>query len=299
MSGLLKKVLVWSLITLIIVVATACGQNQEKKVVIASKPFSESYILAEMLTLIIEAETDIVVEKKFGIAGGTSNIQPAMEKGEIDMYPEYTGTSWLFVLKQDLVNDPQELYQKTKEMYMNEYNFVWSGLYGFNNTYALAVKKSVSEDMGIKSYTDLANNSPKLVFGAEYDFYERDDGFNALTDLYGFDFKSTEELDIGLKYAAIGGGDVDVINAFSTDGLLQEYNMVVLEDDMNFFPAYHGGTVIRKEVLEMYPELDAVIELLTDLITDEEMIMMNFEVDKENKDPRDVAETFLIRKGLL
>ncbi len=133
-----KKTLGLGLLCMVLIMMTGCTQ-EEKKVVVASKPHSEQYILAEMITQLIEAHTVIIVEKKLGIGGGTANIHPAMTKGEIDIYPEYSGTGWLFVLKQELVNDPKELYEKTKEMYKNEYNIEWLDLYGFNNTYALAI----------------------------------------------------------------------------------------------------------------------------------------------------------------
>lgn len=294
----MKKFLAAGLIAVLMLGLIGCSSEQ-KKVVVASKPHSEQYILAEMISLLIETHTDIAVEKKLGIGGGTSNIQPAMLKGEIDIYPEYSGTGWLFVLKQDLVNDPQVLYEKTKEMYQTEYNIEWLDLYGFNNTYALAIRSSIAEELGIESYSDLGKKGKDLVFGAEYDFYEREDGFPALSDLYGFDFKDKKELDIGLKYAAIGSGEVDVINAFSTDGLLAEYDLKVLVDDQFYFPSYQATTLVRGETLEAYPELKAVLNKLAGQISDAEMIQMNYDVEKNNMDPVQVAKDFLEAKGLL
>jgi len=294
----MKKFLAAGLIAVLMLGLIGCS-SEEKKVVVASKPHSEQYILAEMISLLIETHTDIAVEKKLGIGGGTSNIQPAMLKGEIDIYPEYSGTGWLFVLKQDLVNDPQVLYEKTKEMYQTEYNIEWLDLYGFNNTYALAIRSSIAEELGIESYSDLGKKGKDLVFGAEYDFYEREDGFPALSDLYGFDFKDKKELDIGLKYAAIGSGEVDVINAFSTDGLLAEYDLKVLVDDQFYFPSYQATTLVRGETLEAYPELKAVLNKLAGQISDAEMIQMNYDVEKNNMDPVQVAKDFLEAKGLL
>lgn len=293
-----KKVLALGLVMMLLIGTVGCTQ-EEKRVVVASKPHSEQYILAEMIAQLIEAHTNITVEKKLGIGGGTSNIQPAMLKGEIDIYPEYTGTGWLFVLKQDLINDPQELYMKTKDMYKAQYNIEWLDLYGFNNTYALAIRASIAEELGIETYSDLGLKGNDLVFGAEYDFYEREDGFPALSKAYGFDFRDKKELDIGLKYGAIGSGEVDVINAFSTDGLLAEYDLKVLEDDQYYFPSYHGATLIRSEVLEKYPELKDVLNKLSGQISDDEMIQMNYDVEKNNIDPVQVAKDFLEKKGLL
>lgn len=124
--------------------------------VIASKPMAESYIIAEMMGQLIEANSDIKVEYKMGIGGGTSNIQPAMEAGEIDMYPEYTGTGWLFVLKNELVTDAEALYEGVKTQYQEKYNFVWLDRYGFNDTYALAIDKTKADNLGINTFSDLA-----------------------------------------------------------------------------------------------------------------------------------------------
>ena len=295
----MKRILAGLILTSILLTLTACSSQEPKTVVIASKPHSEQYILAEMLSLLIENHTDIKVEKKLGIGGGTSNIHPAMLSGDFDIYPEYTGTGLLFVLKENLITDSDELYKRVQDRYLEEYNIKWLGLYGFNNTYALAVKESTAQTYNLETYDDLALASKDLVFGAEYDFFERDDGYEALKDAYGFEFKDTKEMDIGLKYEAIGSDEVDVINAFSTDGLIKQYNLKVLEDNKNFFPAYQAATLIRKETLDKYPEIEEVLEKLTGQISDDEMIQMNYQVEKENMDPRDVAEQFLKAKGLI
>ena len=287
------------LLTALMMTFVACTPQSQKTVVVASKPHAEQYILAEMISLLIETHTDITVEKKIGIGGGPANIHPAMMNGEIDIYPEYTGTGLLFVLKDDLIVDPAELYDSVKSRYMEEYNLQWMGLYGFNNTYALTVKGPTAEKYNLETYEDLALASKDLVFGAEYDFFEREDGYEALKNTYGFEFKDTTEMDIGLKYEALESDQVDVINAFSTDGLIKQYGLKVLKDSKNFFPSYQAATIIRKETLDKYPELEGVLEKLTGQISDEEMIDMNYQVEKENKDPKDVAEKFLKDKGLI
>lgn len=294
----MKKWMGLVLLVMLVLLAAGC-QNQEKKVVIASKPMAESYIIAEMMGQLIEANSDIKVEYKMGIGGGTSNIQPAMEASEIDIYPEYTGTGWLFVLKNELVTDPETLYEGVKSQYQEKYNFAWLDRYGFNDTYALAMDKSKADSMGINTFSDLAAQSNNLSLGAEYDFYEREDGYPGLVTAYGFNFKETKELDIGLKYKAIGEGQVDVINNFSTDGLLAEYDLKVLKDDKGFFPAYEAATVIRQEILDKYPELEGILNKLAGQISDEEMQQMNYYVEKENRDAGDVAAEFLKAKGLL
>ena len=286
-----------ALLVFVLLFSMGCGSEQ-KKVVIACKPMTEQYILAEMLTYLIENNTDIVVEQKLGIGGGTSNIQPAMISGDIDIYPEYTGTGWLFVLKQDLIKDPTELYNAVKKKYQSEYGIIWSGLYGFNDTYGIAVKETLAKKYGLKTYSDLAAVSKNLDFGAEYDFYEREDGYPGLKSTYRFDFDQKTELDIGLKYEAIKQNQVDAINVFSTDGRLKQYGLKVLADDKNFFPSYYCATLIREETLKKYPELKKVLALLDGQISNDEMTAMNYMVEIEKKDPKEVAIDFLEKKGL-
>lgn len=294
-----KKIGIVILMLSLVLSLSGCNSDEEKTVVVASKPHSEQYILAEMISQLIEADTDIKVEKNLGIGGGTANIHPALLEGDIDIYPEYTGTGWLFVLKEDLINDPNELYESVKARYQEEFDVSWLDLYGFNNTYALAIDRSLAEELNINTYSDLAKVSDQLTFGAEYDFYEREDGYPGLTETYGFEFKDTVELDIGLKYEAIASGQVDVINAFSTDGLLKKYDLKVLEDDKNYFPAYHATTLVRNETLEKYPELEEVLNKLANQISDEEMIQLNYYVENDKRDPEEVAREFLLSKGLI
>ncbi|GMB00366.1 glycine betaine ABC transporter substrate-binding protein [Pelosinus sp. IPA-1] len=296
----MKNRLIVMLITVIFVfIAAGCSPNSsQKSVVVASKPHTEQYVLAELITQLIEGNSDIKVVQKLGIGGGTANIQPAILKGEIDIYPEYTGTGWLYVLKEKPESDSGKLYEELKSKYIEQYNMKWLGLYGFNDTYALAVKKSVADKYNLVTYSDLAKVSENLVFCAEADFYEREDGFKGLEKTYNYHFKDKKEIDIGLKYEAIDSGQVDVINAFSTDGLLKKYDLKVLKDDKNFFPSYFAATVVRNDTLKKYPELEKILGRLDGKISEEEMIEMNYAVEKDKKDPKEVAKAFLVKKGL-
>ncbi|MCJ7688569.1 MAG: glycine/betaine ABC transporter substrate-binding protein [Clostridiaceae bacterium] len=295
----MKKRMLTGLFCMVVLFSiSGCGKST-KKVVVASKPVTEQYILAEMISQLIEADTDIEVEKTLGIGGGTSNIHPAMVKGDIDIYPEYTGTGWLFVLKKELISDPKEMYASVKSEYKEKYNIEWLGLYGFNDTYTLAVKDSLAKEYKINTYSDLAKVSENLIFGAEPDFFVRPDGYEGLKKTYTINFKTNSQMDIGLKYAAIEANKVDVINAFSTDALLKKNNLIALVDDKNFFPSYQAATLIRGETLEKYPELKEVLEKMTGQISEKVMIDMNYEVESEKKDPADVAKGFLKLKGLL
>lgn len=294
-----RKWFVSILALLLVVVVAGCAGGARKKVVVASKPHTEQYILAEMLAQLIEKHSDIKVERKFGIGGGTANIHPAMVKGEVDIYPEYTGTGWLYVLKREPLSDAQAVYRQVGEEYRRQFKIKWLGLYGFNNTYALAMPRALAEQWQLETFSDLARHSDAFTFGAEYDFFEREDGYNGLVKAYGFRFKGRKDMDIGLKYEAVKSGQVNVINAFSTDGQLQQYQMKVLRDDRNYFPTYYAATLVKEETLQKYPELEGVLNRLSGKISDQEMTDLNYQVEIDKKEPAAVATQYLQRKGLL
>ncbi len=265
---------------------------------VATKPMTEQYIMGEMLDLVIEEKTDLEVELTQGVGGGTSNIQPAMESGEFDLYPEYTGTAWNAVLKEtDLYSEDK--FSELAQRYKDDYNFSWAGMFGFNDTYGIAMSREVAERYNISTYSDLRAHADKLTLGAEYDFFEREDGYKALCDTYDLEFKSTMDMDIGLKYQAMDQGSIDVMIIFTTDGKLTSSDAVVLEDDKGFFPSYVCGNVVRQQVLDEHPELTDVLATLNDTITDTEMARMNYEVEVEGKEPRDVAREFCKEKNLV
>ena len=249
------------------IAGAAFFRSQSKDTIhIATKPMTEQYVLGEMLDLLIEQDTDLDVELTQGVGGGTSNIQPAMESGEFDLYPEYTGTAWNMVLKQEGLYT-EELFDTMQQSYNDDYSMQWMGMYGFNNTYGLVVRREIAEQYDLHTYSDLSAVADQLVFGAEYDFFEREDGYDALCETYGLNFKATMDLDIGLKYQAINQGQIDVMVIFTTDGQLSASDVVVLEDDKQFYPSYLCGNVIRNEVLEDHPELKEVFRKLTGIIS--------------------------------
>lgn len=277
-----------------------CFSKEEKEVInIATKPMTEQFILSEMLKQIIEEDTDLEVEITKGIGGGTSNIHPALVKGDFDMYPEYTGTGWSFVLKEKDIPDDKTLYKELSEKYEKEYDLKWVGLYGFNNTFGLVVRKDIGEKYNIKTYSDLAKYANELTFGAEYDFYEREDGFDALCKAYGFKFKKSVDLDIGLKHKAINNKEIDVMNVFTTDGQLSTSDVILLKDDKNFYNTYYCGTVVRKDILEKHPELEKALMKMENIITEEEMAKLNYKVESEGLDEVKVAQDFLKEKNII
>ncbi len=272
---------------------TTINTAPKADIVIGSKPQTEQYILVEILKQMIEEQTDLKVKLTGGIGGGTSNIHPAMLKGDIDMYPEYTGTSWLFVLKNPPMSDQNALFKQLQEAYAQRYNMNWYNTYGFNNTYTLIIDKEFAKANNIKTFSDLSQYSQNLRFGAEFDFFEREDGFNQFNELYQFQFKSILRLDINLKYQAFNQNEIDVMLAFTTDALINQEGYQVLIDDQQYFPSYYAGTVINQSTLDKYPQLKPVLDQLTDVISNEQMAEMNYQVDVLKKDIKTVAKTFI------
>lgn len=292
------KLVILGLFIVIFGVYFSLNSKKDKTINIATKPMTEGYILGQMLTELIEQDTDLKVNITNGVGGGTSNIHPAIVKGEFDLYPEYTGTSWEAVLKKEASYDESKFDELQKE-YKEKYNLEYVNLYGFNNTYGLAVNKDIAEKYNLKTYSDLAKVSNNLIFGAEYDFFEREDGYKELQKIYNMDFKKKIDMDIGLKYQAMKDKKIDVMVIFTTDGQLAISDVVVLEDDKKMYPSYRAGTVIRSEILSEYPELKPVLEKLNNILDDKIMADLNYQVESEGKKPEDVAREYLQEKGLL
>lgn len=267
---------------------------------VATKPITEQFILGEMLKALIEGNSEYSVEVTKGIGGGTSNIHPAMEKGEFDLYPEYTSSGWSIVLKHDgkTVSD-DEMFEKLNEEYNENYDMSWIGLYGFNNTYALVARKATAEKFGFKTTSEMAAVSEDLIFGANPDYIEREDGFGVLKETYNLNFKEVKDIDIGLKYQAIENGDIDITNGYTTDAQLSRDDVVVLEDDKKLQLNYFCSTIVRNDALENYPGLEEILMKMDGILTDKEMASLNYKVEVEGENEADVAKAFLLEKGLI
>ena len=296
----MKKYMKNGLLALFIGLVFLSGCESKKDTIhIATKPMSEQFILGEMLALLIEENSDLHVKITKGVGGGTSNIHPAMIKGDFDLYPEYTGTGWLVILKKDTLLPPDQLFSELQKEYSREYGLKWVAPYGFNNAYSLAVSNERAKKYNLKTFSDLALYPDLFTFGAEYDFYEINDGYADLCAYYNLKFKKNLDMDIGLKYEAMRSGKIDVINIFTTDGQLSHANLTILKDDKHFFPSYYCATIVREETLKEHPELERILEKMNGILTDQEMADMNYKVDVEHRTEREVAVEFLKKKGLL
>lgn len=271
--------------------------GKHDKIEIASKPTSEGYILAELVGELIKHDTNLQVNITHGVGGGTSNIHPAMVKEDFDMYPEYTGTSWQIVLKK---SEPYKdaYFDVLSKEYQSKYKLRWQGMFGFNNTYSLGISADLAKKYNIKTFSDLAIYAENFTFGAEYDFFEREDGYKALVDKYKLHFKRVVDMDNGLKYQALYDKKIDVMTVFTTDGQIADPRIVVLEDNLGLYPRYMAGMVVREEILKKHPELKVTLEKINGLIDETTMADLNKKVEIEKENPRDVAREFLEEKGL-
>jgi osmoprotectant transport system substrate-binding protein len=292
-----KITIVLTLALAAILFFTGCAKNDS--ITIGSKDFGENIVIAEMLSQLVETHTDLKVNRKLNLGGTFVNFN-AIKNNQIDLYPEYTGTGLTAHLKMDVVNDPDESYRIVSEEFVKQWDIVWLEPFGFNNTYTLAVTPEVYEKYGVETYSDLIPYAGELVFGAEHEFFDRQDGFDGLVEMYGLNFKGEPmKLNASLKYQAIGRGDMDVTAAFATDGPSKQYSLKILEDDLGFFPPYHAAPIVRKEVLDKHPELKSVLNMLAGKLDDATMTELNYLVDVEGKAVEQVAKEFLTSLNLV
>lgn len=274
-------------------------KKSDNKIVLASKNFTEQIILGNMLEQLIEAKTDIDVETKLNL-GGTQVAYSALKAGSVDLYVEYTGTAYVNLLNiQDGNTNPDEVYNKVNEILKEKESVEFLEPLGFNNTYALAVRKETAEKYNLQKVSDLSNISGELLIGPTIEFANREDGLLGLNRAYNLKFGEIKPVDGGLRYTALMNNESDVIDAFTTDGLLDKFGLVVLEDDKNFFPPYYAASLVRMDTLEEHPELKEVLNLLAGNITDAKMRKLNYEVDVNGRDPKIVANEFLVSEGYI
>ena len=275
------------------------GCSGGKTIVVGSKDFTENILLGEIFAQAIEGNTDYKVDRKLNL-GGTYVCFEGIKNGDIDIYPEYTGTALTAELKMDVISDADEAYNTVAKEFDKQFNIKWLKELGLNNTYTLAVSKEVYEEYGVETFSDLVAISENLVFGAEHEFFNRQDGFEGLVEAYGLTFKGEpNKMNVALKYEAMGKGDMDVTDAFSTDAAIKKYDLKVLEDDKGFFPPYYAAPIVRNETLEKFPEIEEILNKLEGLIDDEAMMNLNYKVDIDGEDVAKTAKDFLKENGII
>lgn len=273
------------------------AQKDTRPIVVASKPFGESYLLAEMAAQLLESE-GYRVDRRLGL-GATEIAFGALRDGRIDVYPEYTGTGLLAILKQTPVGDPRTAYRIVSEEFQRRFGVRWLPPLGFENTYAIAVRPETSRQYGLRTLSDLARAAPNLVAGLTPDFIGRADGLPGLRKAYGINPREVRSLLQAVKYQALASGSVDLVDGYSTDGLLSRYNLVVLEDDRRFFPPYEAALLAGPSLLRDIPAAVGVLSRLDGALNESLMRSLNRKVEVDGSPLADVAREGLQLAGVV
>ncbi len=269
----------------------------QEKIIVGSKGFTEQLVLGNMVALMME-NGGFKVDRKVGL-GGTVICHEAIVRGDINVYVEYTGTGLTTILKKPVVKDPQEVYQIVKKDYEDQFKLTWLKPWGFNNTYCIVMRREDAERLKVKKVSDLKPLAKDLIFGGTIEFTARPDGVPGLTKHYGLTFKDLKGMDPGLVYKAIAEKQVDVISGFATDGRIPAFNLVVLEDDLKFFPPYFAAPVVRLELLGKAPKVADILNQLAGKISDIDMATLNYTVDGKKMEAEAVARDYLKNNRLI
>lgn len=280
------------LLTFVLIGVPHAQARDDGTITIGSKNFTEQVILGELVAQLIERSTELQVQRQFGL-GGTDICQSALVAEQIDIYVEYTGTGLLNVLKRGVINNRTEAFRVVARNYRDRYDLEWLPPIGFNNTYAITVRRDTATSEGWSVISDLVPSAQALRAGFTAEFMERPDGYPGLRHAYGVQFGRTIDLNPGLMYEAVADEQVDVICAFATDGRISEFGLQTLKDDRSFFPPYDAAPVIRGETVRAHPELREALAPLAGTITNEGMRRMNHAVDVLKRKPSDVARAWI------
>ena len=293
----------WVLAAVVLWVVFLTGSFQEAKgqekplIVVGSKGFTEQLVVGNMVALLME-NGGFKVDRKIGL-GGTVICHEAIVRGDINVYVEYTGTGLTAILKKPVAKDPEEVYQIVKKDYEEKFKVTWLKPWGFNNTYCIVMRKDDADRLKVKRTSDLKPIAKDLIFGATIEFLARPDGVPGLTKFYDLKFKDQKGMDPGLVYKAIAEKQVHVISGFATDGRIPAFNLVVLEDDLKFFPPYYAAPVVRNDLLAKAPQTSDILNKLAGKINDITMASLNYTVDGKKEPAEDVARDYLKNQGLI
>ncbi|MGB7459437.1 MAG: ABC transporter permease/substrate-binding protein [Carnobacterium jeotgali] len=287
-----------SVIILGLLIAPLLMKDKEE-LVIAGKLGAEPEIIMNMYKYLIEEETDVAVTLEPNM-GKTTFVFNALESGDIDVYTEYTGTILATFLNEELNStDEQDVYKQAKKGLASQYDMTLLKPMAFNNTYTLAVTSELAEQYDLKTISDLIPIADEIKAGFTLEFSDRQDGYLGIQDLYSLKFGEVQTMEPKLRYAAIETGDINLVDAYSTDSELAQYDLVVLEDDRGLFPPYQGAPLMLDETIENFPEVEDILNQLAGKITDAEMREMNYAVNVDGKSASEVAQQFLMDQGLL
>lgn len=296
----MRKFIFICLLTLSLILAIAsCNPNTSTgggNIVVASKDFTEQDILGELLAQHIENTTGLKVDRRLHL-GGTFVCHQALLAGQVDAYVEYTGTAFTTILKQKPIGDPKAVYQRVKAGYAQQFGLEVTPSLGFENTFAIVIRGADAQANNIQTISQAAQYTPQWQAGFGYEFIQREDGFPGLAKTYGLQFaRSPRVMDLGLIYRALVDRQIDLSAGNSTDGQIARLNLTILQDDKRYFPPYEATPIIRQATLKKYPQLLPAILQLSGLITADEMRSLNYQVEGELRDLKEVVREFLQAK---
>lgn len=281
-----------------ILTLTSCSPPRPDYPVIGAKNFTEQVVLGELLAQEIEAKSHLKVERRFYLAGSYI-CQQALVAGRIDAYVEYTGTALTAILKQPVDRNPDSVFKTVRSLYASRYGVTVADPLGFENTFAMVIRGEDARKLNLRTLSQAAAYSPQWKLGVGYEFEQRPDGLPGLSAAYGLKFAGAPRtMDLGLLYRAINAHQVDIIAGNSTDGPIQAFGLVALEDDKHYFPPYQAVPLVRDEALRRWPQMGTALKALAGRITADDMRAMNEAIDGEHRDPAEVVREFRARRGL-
>ena len=281
-----------------VLLLASCGPPRADRIVIGSKNFTEQLVLGEIIAQQIENKTHLPVERRFYLAG-TYICHQSILGGRIDVYPEYTGTALTAILKAQPTSNPQQVYDQVKTEYARRFNLDVGQTFGFNDTFAIEIRGEDARHLGLKTISQAAAYTPQWRAGFGYEFMERPDGYAGLVSTYGLKFAAAPRLmDLGLLYRALEEKQVDIVAGSATDGIISARGFVVLQDDKRYFPPYEAVPIVNRKAFERQPALEGALKAIAGQITAEEMRRLNYAVDGEHQDVKEVVRTFLAAKEI-
>ncbi len=273
---------------------TGCVSGRES-ISIGSKNFTEQLVLGELLAQYLGRSSKLPIDKRFYLAG-TYICHQALLAGRIDMYVEYTGTALVAILKEPPSSDHKKVFSSVKDFYASKFNLEVMPSLGFDNTFAMVMRGSDARNRRLKTLSDASAAAPRLRLGVGYEFMERQDGYRGLVSKYGLKFSEAPRvMDLGLLYRALQNNQVDLVAGSNTDGLIAALDLLVLEDDLHYFPPYDAVTIVRRETLQRHPEIADALQRLSGRVKAEDMRRLNYAVDGEKKDAALVVRELLAR----
>jgi osmoprotectant transport system substrate-binding protein len=292
------RIAAFAIPTVIALLLAACAPPRPDHPVIGAKNFTEQVVLGELLAQEIEAKSNLKVERRFYLAGSYI-CQQALVSGRIDAYVEYTGTALTAILKQPVDRNPQHVLDTVRRLYASRHNVVVAPPLGFENTFAMVIRGEDARALHLATLSQAAPYTPQWRLGVGYEFEQRPDGLPGLSSAYGLKFAAAPRtMDLGLLYRALNAHQVDMIAANSTDGPIQAFGLVALEDDKHYFPPYQAVPLVRAEALQRWPQIQIALNALAGKITADDMRAMNEAIDGQHRDPAQVVREFRLRKGL-